>query len=568
MRAKSRPPAVRGPGVFRGYLFLVAFVALGACLPAAPAPLELTPAERAWIRANPVVRFGYDPAWPPFSYVDDAGNFAGIDAHLLSLLSERTGLTFTAITGGTWNEVYELAKAGGVDFLVGTAEDISRTPHFKFTRAYLDFPVAIIGRVDTPAVTSMDALHDHVVATPRGYVATLALGRDYPELRILQTDTMDEAFLAVARGDADVVVVNIASANYSIGKLGLGNLRVVGTVPHLFQLRYAVRHDQPELHGILDKAVASISRAERQSIVAPWLRFDFVKIIRWDLVQRWATALLLLVFAVAGFAWWHGRSLRRELDERLRVQRELEAAHDHLKRLNDEKSGLMRMAAHDLRSPLGGLLLNLDLLRMEPVGPEAREALDRMMMLSHQMIHMVRNLLDVEALENGSRSLRPEPINLTAAIDESLSTARTLAARKSIEIRFDAPAGLPPVQADRSALRQITDNLFSNAIKYSPPGTAIIVRVTPAGDRLRLTVQDEGPGIIEADMPRLFQRYACLTARPTGGELSTGLGLSIVKELVERLEGRVWCESPPGSGACFLVELPAVGPTAGRVDRL
>lgn len=524
---------------------------------ATAAELDLTGPEREWIKAHPVVTFGFDPNWLPFSYVDEAGDFAGIDAQFLGLLSERTGLTFEAVHAGNWNEAYELARSGRVDFLVSTAEDVSRTPYFNFTRAYLDFPVAVIGRVNTPAVTSMDGLHEHIVASPRGHVATLSLSRDYPDLRILQTDTIDDAFLAVARGDADVVVVNIASANYFIGKLGLGNLRVVGTLPNVFQLRYAVRRDRPELHAILDRGVASISRAERQRIVAPWLRFDFVEIVRWDRVRSWAGGLLLVATCAVGFFVWHNRSLRRELEERLRVQRELERAHDRLQALNEEKAGLMRMAAHDLRGPLGGLLLNLDLLRMENVTAEGGQALDRMMLLSHQMIHMVRNLLDVEALENGSRNFRPEPIDFVAAVRESLATATVVAQRKGIAVDFDPTPGLPPVMADRSALRQVTDNLLSNAIKYSPTGTTVTVRLARAPEhRLRLTVADQGPGVSPEDMPRLFQRYVCLSARPTGGELSTGLGLSIVRELVERMEGRVWCESTPGEGASFLVELP------------
>ncbi len=538
-------------------MVMVTLVMLGLSPAAAAGPeITLTPAERTWVVQHKVVSFGYDPGWMPFSYRDEEGDFSGIDAEFLSLLSKRTGLTFAAVDSATWEEAYAQAKAGGADFLVSTAEDVSRVPYFNFTRAYIDFPVAVIGRSHTPAVTSMDQLHDYVVASPRGYVATLSLKRDYPGIRILETDTLDDSFLEVARGDADVVVVNIASANYIIGKLGLAELRVVGTVPYLFQLRYAVRKDLPLLHSILDKGVASISRAERQQIVAPWMHFDYVRIIRWDYVRRWAAAILLTGALVMGFFLWHNRSLRRELEERLKVQRELEQAHARLQLLNEEKSGLMRMAAHDLRGPLGGLLLNLDLLRMEPLGDDGRAAMDRMVMLVHQITQMIRNLLDVEALENGSRQFRLEPIALPDAVRESLATANTLAARKHIKIVLREEEDLPMIAADRSALRQVTDNLFSNAVKYSPADTTVDVRVSRAGDRVRLSVKDQGPGISEDDMPRLFHRYACLSARPTGGELSTGLGLSIVKELVDNQRGRVWCESPAGEGACFNVEFP------------
>ena len=120
-----------------------------------------------------------------------------------------------------------------------------------------------------------------------------------------------------------------------------------------------------------------------------------------------------------------------------------------------------------------------------------------------------------------------------------------------------SPADLT-ILADRGALRQISDNLLSNAVKYSPSGANVRLsasRVAP--DRVRFEVSDEGPGIRDDEKPRLFQRYTCLSARPTAGEPSTGLGLSIVHELVAHLGGRVWCESEPGRGSTFLVELPA-----------
>jgi signal transduction histidine kinase len=102
------------------------------------------------------------------------------------------------------------------------------------------------------------------------------------------------------------------------------------------------------------------------------------------------------------------------------------------------------------------------------------------------------------------------------------------------------------------------DNLVSNAVKYSPRGKNIYARVYYADGRVRAEVKDEGPGISAEDQKRLFGKFARLSARPTAGEHSTGLGLAIVKRLVESMHGEVWCESHPGSGAAFIVELPAV----------
>jgi signal transduction histidine kinase len=126
--------------------------------------------------------------------------------------------------------------------------------------------------------------------------------------------------------------------------------------------------------------------------------------------------------------------------------------------------------------------------------------------------------------------------------------------------------------ADRGAVSQVFENLLSNALKFSPSGTTVTLvarysedNSTCCGDGsspgcIRVEVRDEGPGLDAEDMAKLFGKFARLSAQPTGGEHSTGLGLSIVKRLVEGMQGRIWCESEREKGAVFIVELPAAGP--------
>jgi len=532
-------------------------VAAAGLLKAEDVRVKLTDAERAWVQAHPVVRFGYDPGWPPFSYRDENAAFAGIDREFLDRLAARLGVKFVPVDSRSWPEAYDNAKAGGADFLVSTSESEERAKVFVFTRPYASFPMAIIARTDAPALHSLDELNGRKVAAARGYVGTDTLQRDYPRIEIEVFDTLDLAFVAVSQGKADAVATNIANAHYVVRNLGLANLKVAGVMPYLFQLRYAVRRDEPVLRDILDKGVASLNLREREAIIAPWVKLDYTDIVRWDYLMRWAGALTGLAALVGGLIMWRHLSLRSELEKRLRIQKELEAAHARLERLNEEKSGLMRMAAHDLRSPLTGITMCIDMMRIDP-GRPAREAFDRVEALVNQMAHMIRNLLDVEALEDGSRRLQIEPLDLAASVRETLSALRPVAERKRIVLRMEMTADALEVLADRAALFQVMENLVSNALKYSSPETEIVVEIGALHDgRACLRVQDQGPGIKPEEMPRLFQKYTCLSARPTGGEPSTGLGLAIVKQLVTAMGGRVWCESPATGGACFVVELPA-----------
>ncbi|MDF3057092.1 MAG: histidine kinase [Rariglobus sp.] len=520
--------------------------------------IELTETERDWIRDHPVVRFGYDPGWGPFSYRDGQGGFAGIDADFLKLIGQRLGLKFEPVHSRSWPEAYEGGRSGVVDFLVSTAEESGRERDFIFTRAYNSFPMVFVTRPDSPAVMSIAQLRGKRMAIVEGYVAAVVLAREHPDIDRLTVKSMEDAFLAVAAGRADVAATNIANANYIIKSLGLSNLKIAGVAPYLFDLRYAVRKDQPVLRDLLDKGVVSLSAKDRQDIVGPWVGVDYVRIVRWDHVMIWVAGGALVAGAFIGIMVWHNRSLRSELAERAHVQRELEATKRRLEELNEEKSGLMHMAAHDLRNPLSSLMLNIEILA-ERTPPADREPLERMMVLAHQMIHMIRNLLDVQALEDGRRRLRIEPLDVTAEVETVLAAMQTQAARKRIMLTTEFARTAPQALADRSALHQVLNNLISNAVKYSPFDRVVTIEVEPGmGGKLVLRVRDQGPGITREEMPRLFQKYACLSARPTGGEQSSGLGLAIVKQLVTTMGGTVRCESTAGEGAVFIVELPAV----------
>ncbi len=529
---------------------------------ARPAPVawEPTQAQLAWIKQNPVVRFSYDPAWVPFSYQDENGVFIGLDSDLLGYLAARTGLRFEPVHHPDWASAYQAALDGEVAMLTSTAETPERAASFRFSKPYVAFPLVIVTRDDEPNFDDLSLLVGRRVGVVRDYAPSQALKRDLPELTFVEYDSMARCLHAVAVGEVDAALNLLVNAAHIIRRQGLSNLKVAGVAPYTFALRLAVRRDQPELAAILDNAISSLTTAERHDLVAPYVRLDTGAVVSWHTAIRWfvsACAIAVLLIAAVG---WHNYRLRRALDQRLRLQRELEASHAKLENLNREKSGLMRMAAHDLRNPLTGLLMSIDLMRLDDPATR-RQGLDRMVLLVHQMLHMIRNLLDVEALEAGTRRLHPEHIEPSHALRESLATLEPVARRKAISLHHaEAEPGLA-IRADRAAFRQICDNLVSNAVKYSPNHTTVrIACARSAAGRVRLSVRDEGPGILPGEQARLFQRYTCLSARPTGGEASTGLGLSIVKELVEHMDGRVWCESEPGRGATFLVELPSADP--------
>jgi two-component system, sensor histidine kinase LadS len=177
----------------------------------------------------------------------------------------------------------------------------------------------------------------------------------------------------------------------------------------------------------------------------------------------------------------------------------------------------------------------------------------------------------VHASPTSGAQLRLEKVDLPLLVQRACTYFQRVADRKTIRIVADPAAGVPPVWTDRVVVAAVLDNLMSNAIKYSPPGKEVRVQVRGEEGWGVCEVRDEGPGLSPADQARLFQRGVRLTPLPTGGEPSTGYGLAVAKELVERLGGTIWCDSVLGQGCCFAFRLPAYqepapGPGSGQTN--
>lgn len=258
---------------------------------------------------------------------------------------------------------------------------------------------------------------------------------------------------------------------------------------------------------------------------------------------------------------------------------ELAAVNEQLRVVNEEKNEFLGIAAHDLKNPLSAILMICNILETETGRMDTgavREMARDIRESSNRMFGLITNLLDIHAIEHHGVRIQVEKINLVDAVRSLVATFRARAEKKQIVLRSILDSDVVEVLADYGALAQVLENLLSNALKFSMPGTTVSVAVRrAAGDephgklneRVRLEVRDQGPGVNEEDKHKLFRKFARLSAQPTAGEHSTGLGLSIVKKLVDAMNGVVWCESEPGQGACFIVEFPAVCSEAEEVCR-
>lgn len=248
---------------------------------------------------------------------------------------------------------------------------------------------------------------------------------------------------------------------------------------------------------------------------------------------------------------------RAELIVRVRTHLELKSARDSLKQIAEDRDEMLGILTHDLKSHLGGMHMSAQLLWEQAAKQEdakLRLMAENISFSSGQMLAFVKEFLANASADHGLK-VHLESVDLAAAAALAVQQHQPMAKRKQITLEAIGPANGVLVQADSAALNQVLDNLLSNAIKFSPLEKQIAVAVLASDGHCELRIQDQGPGFTPEDKARMFRRYARLSAKPTGGEPSTGLGLSIVQKLAQALHGELSCDSTPGQGATFTLRL-------------
>jgi signal transduction histidine kinase len=228
---------------------------------------------------------------------------------------------------------------------------------------------------------------------------------------------------------------------------------------------------------------------------------------------------------------------------------------DKLQSYEAERQNMIADIAHELRTPLSVIQGNLEAM-LDNVLPTS----DKELALLHQetilLNRLISDLRTLSLAEAGQLNLRKRSVNLTELVEQVIERLQLRIEEKGIDLRTTIPVGLPRVQADPERLSQILSNLVDNALRYTPAGTLLEVSAKNIEEGTQVSVIDNGPGIPEDELPKLFDRFWRAEKsrnRATGG---SGLGLAIVKQLVMAHGGRVWAENLPGKGVQFNIILP------------
>jgi protein-histidine pros-kinase len=259
----------------------------------------------------------------------------------------------------------------------------------------------------------------------------------------------------------------------------------------------------------------------------------------------------------------------RRAEEDLRVRNlELEGLTRKALEANRLKSEFLANMSHELRTPLNAIIGFAELIhdgKAGPLGADQKEFLGDILTSARHLHQLINDVLDLSKVEAGKMEFRPEPVEPGKLVDEVRDIVRSIAADKTIKVTTEVSPDLGQVSVDPGKLKQVLYNYLSNALKFTPEGGSVTIRVGPEGPEwFRVEVEDTGIGVAAEDLERLFVAFQQLDTGTTKRYPGTGLGLALTRKLVEAQGGQVGARSEPGRGSVFHAVLPRVGSSPFR----
>ncbi len=538
-------------------LIIMTLVMITPCY-AADSSISWTEDELAFMEEHPVIRLGVDPGFVPFEFIDENGEYKGITADYLSLISEKTGLQFEVFKGLTWPEAYDMALAGDLDVLPAVGKTEEREEHFLFSQPYYYFKRVIVTRDTDTHISDMEDLEELTVAVQRNSSHHSYL-LSYPQINLSLYDSVEAALTAVATGTETAFIGNLATTNYLIRSTGLTNLRFVAFEAEKPQaLYFAVRKDWPELVSIFNKAVGAITESEKLAINNKWIDLqtdiDYGPIIR---ILSIIGAFVAIVMIVSFF--WIAR-LRKEVEHRKRIQMDLERAKREADEANEFKSSFMARISHEIRTPLNAIIGMAYLLKKTDISLTQSMYVDRITQAANNMLSIINDILDFSKIEAGKVELEITSFSMDQVIQDVVNIVLYKIEEQEISFRLSRDPQVPNwFFGDAKRIEQILLNVLNNAVKFTRSGEVLLdIRLLAKENdkyHLSFTVKDTGVGMTEEQINKLFKPFEqgdSSISRRFGG---SGLGLSIVKNLVEMMGGEIKVFSTPGEGSTFIINL-------------
>lgn len=520
--------------------------------------LDLTAEEKAWLSQNKEILVATDPTMAPLEFIGPNGEISGVAGEYLNLFSQILDVKFKWVGNNNWAEGLEKIHSGDAHMVSGANNTESRREFLTFTDSFLNVSHVIFAREGSDLFGDMNALAGRTISQVKGFSVSKTIAKEYPEIIIIEVDTVADALHLVADGVVDAYVGSISIAAYYISEEGLYEITVVGAAPYSGANAMAVRNDLPLFASVMQKVMKSVTVNQKVVLSQKWLALKYEPEENYDLLIRGGIIALAILMA---FLFWN-YSLRREIQMRKTAQSEMmisqekaRSAQAEAEKASEAKSTFLANMSHELRTPLNAIIGFSDTMSSGVYGKitqsKYQEYLIHIKDSGHHLENVIDDILDLSKIEAGKWQMHMADFSLVECVNSAIAMLDVQAQDKHIDLHIEniTEDKILKIYRDESAYKRIIINLLSNAVKFTLDDGVIKCKIEKSDSGLiNLSIIDTGIGIAESDLDKVIIPFGQVPETREMNKSGTGLGLPIVKQLVELQNDEFILTSELGKG--------------------
>ena len=522
----------------------------------------LSASEKAWLAAHGPVRLGWMEGETGFSRTNDEGRLEGVINDYLNLAVgtfANQGLAFELVRFTSREAELAALKEGRIDvvFHVSSSPYAAEVNGLALSNTLLTMTLAAVTKQDY----FIEAAENRVAVPMGNLLVRWHIAYKYPNWTIVDVATTEEAKKAVLDGRADCLVVpsgQTLAAHEHDTRLRSVFLTESGDAV------MAVKRGESTLLMILNKTLQPVSASTLSGALSMYesaaRRVTTMDYLRANLGPVAVVTAVIVLAVLAVFAWLLAKA-RGAAHEASELNRRLEVAVRAAREANDAKTSFLFNMSHDIRTPMNALLGFSKMIKEGLTDPKLLGYQAKMEQSGNLLLSIINNVLDMARIESGKMELDETDDRVGSIIDEIAGVFEVEAQKKGVAITHECRVEHRHVRCDATKVREILTNLVSNAVKFTPSGGSVTIRCEeipskrPGFVRLRTEVVDTGIGISPEFLPTIFEPFTRERNTTAGRVAGTGLGMAIVKKLVDMMKGKITVESTPGRGSRFVVTL-------------
>ena len=534
--------------------------------------IKLNEEEREFLRSSPVIPFAAEYYNYPISFFNrhDRG-WQGIFFDIVDELTELTGMQFEIANDQhtSWPDLLSILEAGDAYFISELLQSEARVGRFLWSSTPIMIDnYTLLSKADTPNVNINEVLNVRV-GLPMATVYAEMFHAWFPlHTNTVELESESESFAALDRGEVDMVISSqgrlLSLTNYH----ELSGYKANLIFPYAAESFIGFNIDQAVLCSIIDKAFTLI---DINGISSRWASITFDYQTRLLQAQRpWligAIILALMVLSLMSVLFVRSRNARKDLDILVKKRTaELEIATEAANAANKSKSSFLANMSHEIRTPMNTILgVTEIMMQNESLSEETEEGLNKLYSSCDMLMGIINDILDFSKIEAGKLDIKPAQYYVASLINDSIQLNMMRIGDKPIEFEVIVDENVPAkLIGDELRIKQILNNLLSNAFKYTDAGKVVLSVFSHPNNgevMLNISVRDTGQGMTPEQVSKLFDEYSRFNDDVNRTVEGTGLGLSITQRLINLMHGKIHVDSKQGTGSYFSVSL-----TQGTVD--